>query len=71
MREKGMISLLLAHIVGVTKIQVSLLEKKTKREGKEEKLKKEGKSSVRPCLQGCEDKICILVSFKLLFHHLW
>jgi hypothetical protein len=47
------------------------LEKKTKREDKEKKLKKEAKSSAGPCPQGCEDQICILVSFKLLFHHLW
>jgi hypothetical protein len=31
------------------------LEKKTKREGKEEKLKEEDRSSTRPCPQGCED----------------
>jgi hypothetical protein len=46
------------------------LEKKTKREGKEKKLKEEAKISIGPCPQGCEDQICILVSFKLLFHHL-
>jgi hypothetical protein len=37
----------------------------------EEKLKKEAKSSVGPCPQDCENQICILFSFKLLFHHLW
>jgi hypothetical protein len=46
------------------------LEKKIKREEKYEKLKEEAKSSARPFPQGCEDQIYILVSFKLLFHHL-
>jgi hypothetical protein len=47
------------------------LEKKPEREEKEEKLKEEAKSSFGPCPQSCEDQICIVVSFKLLFHYIW
>jgi hypothetical protein len=72
MRGKGMFSLLSSPQRGSYKnLGYPPLEKKTKREGKEEKLKEEAKSSIGPCPQGCEDQICILVSFKLLFHHLW
>jgi hypothetical protein len=47
------------------------LEKKNKKEGKEEKLKEEAISSAMPYLQGCKDQIYILLSFDLRFHHLW
>jgi hypothetical protein len=47
------------------------MEKKTKREGKVRELKEESTSSAGPFPQGCEDDICVFVSFKLLFHHLW
>jgi hypothetical protein len=71
--EKGMISLLSSHHkVSDEKLRQPPLERrKTKRERKEEKSKEEAKSRTGPCPQGCEDQICIFVSFKLWFHHLW
>jgi hypothetical protein len=72
MRGKRMISLLSSLHSGSDKNPgYPPLEKKTKMEGKEEKLKEEAKLSVGPFPQGSEDQVCILVSFKLLFHNLW
>jgi hypothetical protein len=72
MRGKRMISVLSSpHSGSDENPGYPPLEEKTKMEGKEEKLKEEAKLSVGPCPQGCEAQICMLVSFKLLFHHLW